>query len=62
MKTNYDMFVETINELALSQGIYQRLKRDIENTSEDDIKQFKNNINKLPQFKDKVDIVMYIEG
>lgn len=55
---NYDLFYNTIKSLSYSQGSYGRLLRDIDSLSEED-KQ--NLINQLPDFKDVVDVVLFIE-
>ena len=55
---NYDLFYNTIKSLSYSQGSYGRLLRDIESLGEDD-KQ--NLVNELPDFKDKLDVVLFIE-
>ena len=55
---NYDLFYNTIKSLSYSQGSYGRLLREIDSLSEED-KQ--NLINQLPDFKDTVDVVLFIE-
>ena len=55
---NYNLFYNTIKSLSYSQGSYVRLLRDIESLSEE-AKQ--NLVNELPDFKDYVDVVLWIE-
>lgn len=55
---NYDLFYNTIKSLSHSQGSYGRLLRGIDSLSEDD-KQ--NLINQLPDFKDTIDVVLWLE-
>lgn len=55
---NYDLFYNTIKSLSYSKGSYGRLLREIDNLTEED-KQ--NLIDQLPDFKDTVDVVLFIE-
>ena len=55
---NYDLFYNTIKSLSYSQGSYGRILREINNLSEED-KQ--NLVDQLPDFKDAVDVVLFIE-
>lgn len=55
---NYNLFYNTIKSLSYSQGSYGRLLRDIDSLSEED-KQ--NLVDELPTFKDKLDVVLFIE-
>lgn len=55
---NYDLFYNTIKSLSYSQGSYGRLLREIDSLSEED-KQ--NLLDELPDFKDCVDVVLWIE-
>ena len=57
-KQNYELFYNTIKSLSYSQGSYGRILRDINSLSEED-KQ--NLINQLPDFKDAVDVILFIE-
>ena len=60
--TNYEMFLKTINSLRYSQGFYSRLARDLEEMSEEDRENLKNEINSQPQFNNEVDVVLFLEG
>ena len=55
---NFNLFYNTIKSLSHSQGSYGRLLRDIDSLSKED-KQ--NLVNELPDFKDTVDVVLFIE-
>ena len=55
---NYDLFYNTIKSLSYSQGSYGRILQEIDSLSEED-KQ--NLIDKLPDFKDILDVVLFIE-
>ena len=55
---NYEFFYNTINSLSYSQGSYGRLLRAINNLDEDEIQDL---INQLPEFKDTVDVILFIE-
>lgn len=55
---NYDLFYNTIKPLSYSQGSYGRLLREINSLSEED-KQ--NLVEQLPNFKDCIDVVLWIE-
>ena len=57
-KQNYELFYNTIKSLSYSQGHYGQLLRDIDNLKEED-KQ--NLIDQLPNFKDAVDVILFIE-
>lgn len=60
--TNYEMFLKTVNTLRYSQGFYSRLARDLEEMSDEDRENLKNEINSQPQFNDEVDVVLFLEG
>ena len=60
--TNYEMFLKTVNSLRYSQGFYSRLARDLEEMSDEDRENLKNEINSQPKFKNAVDVVLFLEG
>lgn len=60
--TNYEMFLKTVNSLRYSQGFYSRLARDLEEMSDEDRENLKNEINSQPQFNNEVDVVLFLEG
>ena len=55
---NYELFYNTIKSLSYSQGSYGRMLREIDNLSEHDLNEL---ITQLPDFKDEVDVVLFIE-
>ena len=59
--TNFKMFLHTVNTLKNSQGFYSRLARDIENWTDEERENAKEQINSLPKFKDEVDVVLWLE-
>ena len=60
-KSNYEMFLECVNTLKNSQGFYSRLANDLNNMDKDQIEELKEYLNSLPQFKDQVDVVLFLE-
>lgn len=60
--SNYEMLLKTVNTLKYSQGFYSRLARDINEMSDEERKQLEEHINSQPQFKDEVDVVLFLEG
>lgn len=60
-KSNYEMFVDCVNTLKNSQGFYSRLANDLNNMDKDQIEELKEYLNSLPQFKDQVDVVLFLE-
>lgn len=59
--SNYELFIETVESLRYSQGFYSRIANHIDEMSDDERAELKEQLNKLPQFKDSVDVVMYLE-
>ena len=57
-KQNYELFYNTIKSLSYSQGSYGRILREIDNLSEYDLNEL---ITQLPDFKEPVDVVLFIE-
>ena len=55
---NYRLFYDTIKALSYSQGAYGRLLRDIDNLDE---RNKQGLIDQLPDFKDAVDVILFIE-
>lgn len=60
-KTNYEIFIETVNSLKNSQGFYSRIARDLNKMSDEQREQVKAALNKLPQWNDTLDCVLYLE-
>ena len=57
-KQNYELFYNTIKSLSYSQGLYGRILRDIDSLKEEDKQKM---VDQLPNFKDTVDVVLFIE-
>lgn len=61
MKTNFDLLFDTCNMLKYSQGFYGRLLRDLNMLSPFELDELRTTLNNLPQWKDTLDCVMYLE-
>lgn len=57
-KQNYELFYNTIKSLSYSQGSYGRLLREIDSLREEDRQ---NLVDQLPDFKEPVDVILFIE-
>ena len=55
---NFEFFVNTIKTLAFSQGFYGRILRQLSELEEEELESLKAD---LPQFKDSLDVVFYLE-
>ena len=55
---NYEFFYNTIKDLSYSQGYYGRLLRAINNLDEWNKQDL---IDQLPNFKEPVDVILFIE-
>ena len=62
VKTNYEIFIDTVNSLKYSQGFYSRIAAQLDEMSDEQKEQIKTEFNNLPQWNDAVDCVMYLEG
>lgn len=60
-KTNYEIFIKTVNSLKNSQGFYSRIARQLDEMSDEQREQVKTEFNKLPQWNDTLDCVLYLE-
>lgn len=56
--------LNTISDLSKTQGFYSRLKHNLEELFENDRESYDSYLNNLEdkQFKDPVDLVMYLES
>lgn len=60
--SNYELFISTVESLKHSQGFYSRIANHIDNMSDDEKSELKEQLNNLStQFKDSLDVVMYLE-
>lgn len=55
---NYKLFYNTIKSLSYSQGSYGRLLREIDNLDEWNRQDL---IDQLPDFKNTIDVILFIE-
>lgn len=60
-KTNFNLLVDTVNKLASSQGCYSRLARTIGQMDNDELNNFKQYVNSQPQFRDHLDVILFLE-
>lgn len=60
-KTNYEIFQDTIKKLSTAQGFYSRLYNDFLNCNDEKRENIERVLNDLPQWKDSVDCVMFLE-
>jgi hypothetical protein len=60
-KTNYEIFIDTVNSLKFSQGFYSRIARDLDLMSDEQKQDIENELNGLPQWNDTLDCVLYLE-
>lgn len=58
---NRDEIREVFRQLAMSQGFYGRLLRQIDEADEEAREKFWNDLEEQ-NFKDSVDLILYIEG
>ena len=55
---NYELFYNTIKALSYSQGFYGRILRGLNALNEHDLNEL---ITQLPDFKEPVDVILFIE-
>lgn len=60
-KDNYTMFREVVNNLQYSQGFYGRIQRQLQQMDDDQLQEVKEYFNRLPQFKDSIDVILHLE-
>lgn len=63
-RTNFEIFLDTINSLKYSQGFYSRLAELVEEFREyepEKLTEIENSLNELPQWSDNVDCIFYFE-
>ena len=54
-KTNYEIFIDTVNSLKNSQGFYSRLAIRLNEMSDEEKEDVKNQLNSLTQWNDTLD-------
>ena len=57
-RNNYELLFNTVKSLSSSQGYYGRLLKTLINMDEDERLEL---INSLPNFKDAVSVIMWLE-
>ena len=60
-KTNYEIFIATVNSLKNSQGFYSRIARDLNEMPDEQREAIKNELNALPKWNTTLDCVLYLE-
>lgn len=61
MNKNTELFIKTIDRLAMCQGSYSRISRDIHNAIDNDASIIGKLNRDLPKFNDSVDVILYLE-
>lgn len=62
LKTNFEMFLDTVNTLKNSQGFYSRLQRTIDEWTDKEREIAKEYFNNLPQkFNEPIDVILFLE-
>ena len=56
---NFEFFVNTVKSLALLQGFYGRVLRQLFELESEELERLKSN---LPQFKDSLDVIFFLES
>lgn len=60
--TNYKIFLDTVRNLASSQGFYSVLQSEIDSWDENKHEEVKEYLNNLPQkFNEPVDVILFLE-
>ena len=62
MKTSFEVFIDTVKDLAPSQGFYSRIYDGLSTMSIDELSKLKEMINHTYEFKDSVDVVLALKG
>lgn len=63
-RSNFEIFLDTINSLRYSQGFYSRLAQQVEELREyepEKLTEIENSLNELSQWSDNVDCILYLE-
>ena len=62
-KTNFELFLDTVNTFKYSQGFYSRLACDINEWDDEERADAEEYFNTLPyKFKSTLDVVMFLES
>jgi hypothetical protein len=60
-RTNFELFIDTVNTFKNSQGFYSRLASQIDSWDEDERLNAENYFNSQPQMNDILDMIMFLE-
>lgn len=61
MNKNTELFIKTIDKLAMCQDSYSRMSRDIHNAINNDSRIIDRLDNELPKFHNSLDVILYLE-
>ena len=61
MNKNTELFIKTIDSLAMCQGSYSRMSRDIHNAIDNDSSMIDDLDKNLPKFYNSLDVIGYLE-
>lgn len=61
MKTNFELFINTVNTFKNSQGFYSRLANQINEWNDIERLEAEEYFNSQPQMNDTLDMVMFLE-
>lgn len=62
MKTNYEMFIETVRSLRNSQGFYSRIAKQLDEMSKEERQQVKEQLNSMEEkFTKPIDVILFLE-
>lgn len=62
IKTSFEVFIDTITELAGSQGFYSKIYDRMSEMSLDELEDMKVAINAQCNFKEPADVIIALEG
>ena len=61
MNKNTELFIKTIDSLAMCQDSYSRMSRDIHNAIDNDSSMIDDLDKNLPKFYNSLDVIEYLE-
>ena len=63
-RTNFEIFLDTINSLKYAKGFYSKLAQQVEELRKyepEKLTEIENSLNELSQWSDNVDCIFYLE-
>lgn len=60
-KSNYEIFLDTVECLKTSQGFYSRIDKTLHEMSEEAKEEVKQTLNSQPQWSNQIDCILYLE-